>query len=97
VGGVAEASGDAGVIVPPQNPERTAEACLDLLTDPEYRRSMARAARARVLAEFTLEQNLADYGDAYRTVFDRSAGARIVGDLAELPTESGDEMLSAAS
>ena len=68
VGGVAEATGDAGLVVPPQSPELTAEACLRLLTDTEYRRSMGRAARARVLAKFTLEQNLAAYGDLYRAV-----------------------------
>jgi glycosyltransferase involved in cell wall biosynthesis len=98
VGGVAEASGDAGLIVPPQSPRRTADACLRLLTDPEYRRSMATAARARVLAKFTLEQNLADYGDVYQTVFDRSAGAQVRAGFRDLATtHSGDEMLSAAS
>jgi glycosyltransferase involved in cell wall biosynthesis len=93
VGGVAEASGDAGLIVPPQSPKRTAEACLRLLTDEGFRLSMARAARARVLEKFTLEQNLADYGEVYRTVFD----ARVRADIQELATESGDAMLSAAS
>ena len=97
VGGVAEATGDAGLIVPPQSPERTAEACLRLLTDTGFRRSMARAARARVLAKFTLEQNLADYGEVYRTVHQPSAGARVAVEFQELSTESGDEMLSAAS
>ncbi len=97
VGGVAEATGDAGLIVPPQNPERTAEACLRLLTDPEFRQSMARAARARVVAKFTLAQNLADYGDVYRAVVDASAGARVQDELEELSVERGDQMLSAAS
>jgi glycosyltransferase involved in cell wall biosynthesis len=93
VGGVAEASGDAGSIVPPLSPQRTAEACIRLLTDEGFRLSMASAARARVLEKFTLEQNLAHYGDVYRTVFD----ARVRADIQELATESGDAMLSAAS
>ncbi len=74
VGGVAEATGDAGLIVPPQSPDLTAEACLRLLTDTEFRQSMGRAARARVLAKFTLEQNLAAYGDVYRTVAGERSG-----------------------
>ena len=97
VGGVAEATGDAGLIVPPQSPRHTAEACLSLLTNPGFRQWIAKAARARVLAKFTLEQNLAEYGDVYRTVVDRSAGVRIRTDLVELSTGSDDEMLSAAS
>ena len=97
VGGVAEATGDAGLIVPPQSPRHTAEACLSLLTTAGFRRWIAKAARARVLAKFTLEQNLAEYGDVYRTVVDRSAGALIRTDLVGMPTESDDEMLSAAS
>jgi glycosyltransferase involved in cell wall biosynthesis len=97
VGGVAEATGDAGLIVPPQSPRHTAEACLSLLANAGFRRWIAEAARARVLAKFTLAQNLAAYGDVYRTVFDRSVGARTRSDLVALPTESGDEMLSAAS
>ncbi len=97
VGGVAEASGDAGLIVPPQSPKRTADACIRLLSDPEYRRSVAAAARARVLAKFTLEQNLADYSGVYQAVFDQSAGAQVRAEFRELATQPGDEMLSAAS
>jgi glycosyltransferase involved in cell wall biosynthesis len=97
VGGVAEATGDAGLVVPPQSPTSTAEACLRLLTDTRFRRSIARAARARVLAKFTLEQNLADYSDLYRTVYERSAGVRVQAGLEELSTEFDNQMLSAAS
>jgi len=96
VGGVAEATGDAGLIVPPQSPGHMARACLSLLTNDGFRRWIAKAARARVLAKFTLAQNLAEYGDVYRTVFDRSIAARIPAVLVEVPAEA-DEMLSAAS
>jgi glycosyltransferase involved in cell wall biosynthesis len=97
VGGVAEATGDAGLIVPPQSPKHTAEACLSLLTNDGFRRWIAKAARARVLDKFTLAQNLAEYGEVYRTVVERSADGRIPTDLVELPAGSDDEMLSAAS
>jgi glycosyltransferase involved in cell wall biosynthesis len=96
VGGVAEATGDAGLIVPPQSPRHTAEACLTLLTNDGFRRWIAERARARVLAKFTLEQNLAEYGGVYRTVVARSIAARIPTVLVEVPAEA-DEMLSAAS
>jgi glycosyltransferase involved in cell wall biosynthesis len=78
VGGVREATGDAGMIVPPQNPEKTAAACLQLLSDPELRRDMGRAARARILSMFTVEQSLAIFSDLYRQVTGRPTAAVIV-------------------
>jgi glycosyltransferase involved in cell wall biosynthesis len=70
VGGVREATGDAGVVVPPQNPEAMAQACLRLLSDANLRRSMGRAARARILSTFTLDQSL----DAFRRLYEQVAG-----------------------
>jgi glycosyltransferase involved in cell wall biosynthesis len=50
VGGVREYLGEeAGLIVPPWNPEALAEAILALLDDPVARRRMGRAARERTL------------------------------------------------
>jgi glycosyltransferase involved in cell wall biosynthesis len=100
VGGVAEATGDAGLIVPPQSPARMAEACLRLLTDPPFRRSMAEAARARVLTGFTLDKNLAEYRDVYWTVYEHGADGRARAGLVELAAGSevsDDQMLSAVS
>jgi glycosyltransferase involved in cell wall biosynthesis len=68
VGGVREATGGAGIIVPPQDPERMAEACLILLRDASLREIVGRAARERILSRFTLEQSLALFGDLYREV-----------------------------
>lgn len=68
VGGVREATGGAGIIVPPQDPERMAEACLILLKDASLRHIVGRAARERILSRFTLEQSLAVFGDLYREV-----------------------------
>ncbi len=78
VGGVREATGDAGLIVPPKNPEKTAEACLRLLSDADLRHAMGRAARARILSLFTLEQSLAIFGDLYREVTGRIASAHVL-------------------
>jgi polysaccharide biosynthesis protein PelF len=78
VGGMREATGTAGLIVPPQDPERTAAACVRLLTETEFRHSIGRAARARVLSMFTLEQSLALFGDVYREATGRIASAQVI-------------------
>ncbi|HEU5433724.1 MAG TPA: glycosyltransferase, partial [Thermomicrobiales bacterium] len=55
VGGIAftVAAGESGLLVPPRDPEALATAFATLLADPVGRERMGRAARARVLAEFT--------------------------------------------
>lgn len=78
VGGVREATGDAGLIVPPQNPEALAQACLRLLSDAKLRQSMGHAARARILSMFTLEQSLAVFSDLYREATGRMASAQVL-------------------
>jgi glycosyltransferase involved in cell wall biosynthesis len=70
VGGVSEAVGDAGFIVPPRDHEAVAQACLTLLRDPDLRRQMGERARRRVLDQFTLQQ----WTDAYRDVYATLAG-----------------------
>lgn len=66
VGGVAEAVGDAGLVVPPRDPDAFAQACLRLLTDQVERRRLAEAARTRVIQLFTLERSL----EAFRSIYD---------------------------
>jgi glycosyltransferase involved in cell wall biosynthesis len=78
VGGVREATGDAGLVVPPQQPEAMAEACLRLLSDAGLRASMGHAARARILSMFTLEQSLAVFGDLYRQATGRISSAHVL-------------------
>ena len=57
--------GDTGRLVPPNDPDALAVAILELLGDPELRRSMAEAGRQRVLERFTwratAEATLAEY------------------------------------
>jgi glycosyltransferase involved in cell wall biosynthesis len=65
VGGVAEAVGDAGVVVPPRDPVAFGGACADLLLDAERRRGLGAAGRARALRDFTLERCL----DAYHAFY----------------------------
>ncbi|WP_329525023.1 GT4 family glycosyltransferase PelF [Streptomyces sp. NBC_01462] len=65
VGGVREAVGDTGLVVPPRDPAAMAAAALELLGDPARRRSMGEAARLRVIEQFTLRQTV----DTFRSIY----------------------------
>ncbi|MCS0604847.1 GT4 family glycosyltransferase PelF [Streptomyces sp. LP11] len=65
VGGVREAVGDSGLVVPPRDPARMAAAALELLDDAERRRAMGEAARLRVIEQFTLRQTI----DTFRSIY----------------------------
>ncbi|MEZ0068351.1 glycosyltransferase involved in cell wall biosynthesis [Streptacidiphilus sp. MAP12-20] len=65
VGGVREAVGDTGLVVPPREPEALAAATLALLRDPAERARLGAAARRRVEAEFTVERTVADFRGLY--------------------------------
>jgi glycosyltransferase involved in cell wall biosynthesis len=70
VGGVHEAIADTGLLVPPRDDRAMADACLQLLTDPERRTRLASAGRERVLSRFTLDLCLARYGEVYDALKD---------------------------
>lgn len=65
VGGVEEAVGDSGLLVPPRDPKSLARACLALLNDQPLRQSLAQNATLRVAANFSLAQSLAAYRSTY--------------------------------
>jgi glycosyltransferase involved in cell wall biosynthesis len=65
VGGVKEAVGGSGLVVPPRDPAAFAEACLRLLRDAPLRQSLARDARERILDHFTLDHSLGAYARLY--------------------------------
>jgi len=65
VGGCTEAVGDTGLVVPPGNPARLAEACLTLLQDDELRHRYAAAARARALEYFTIDGAISRFDEIY--------------------------------
>jgi glycosyltransferase involved in cell wall biosynthesis len=67
VGGVAEAVGDAGIVVPPRDVAAVADAFVELLTDDARRRRLGVAARQRVIERYTLQESL----DAYRELYGR--------------------------
>ena len=57
VGGVPEcvADGETGLLVPPADSDRLADAIIQLATDPLRRTEMGRAGRRRVLERFSAE------------------------------------------
>lgn len=65
VGGVAEALGDAGIIVPPRSPEKVAEAIIMLLKDDDLRIKLGERSRERVLDYFQIQHLLRGYNDVY--------------------------------
>ncbi|HYO19079.1 MAG TPA: GT4 family glycosyltransferase PelF, partial [Dermatophilaceae bacterium] len=65
VGGVPEAVGDAGILVPSQNPSALAEACAFLLDDAPERQRLADHGRRRVESHFSLERMINRFRDTY--------------------------------
>ncbi|WNI14548.1 GT4 family glycosyltransferase PelF [Actinacidiphila sp. ITFR-21] len=86
VGGVREAVGDTGLVVPPRDPAAMARAALELLRDPGRRAALGEAARLRVIERFTLRRTI----DAFREIY-RELGAaprrpeRVGGGPARMP------------
>ncbi|MEV1055238.1 DUF3492 domain-containing protein [Streptomyces sp. NPDC049887] len=70
VGGVREAVGDTGLVVPPREPEALAAAALELLRDDARRAELGRRARQRVVDLFTLRRSV----DAFRQIYRELAG-----------------------
>jgi len=60
--------GVTGLVVPPRDPQSLADAIRDLLDDSQRKVEMGLAARARVEAEFTLEQMIARVQAVYEDV-----------------------------
>lgn len=75
VGGVREAVGDTGLVVPPREPETMARATLALLRDDVRRAELGRMARKRVVEKFTLHQSVDGFRHIYRGLAEgRNAG-----------------------
>ena len=65
VGGVGEAVGATGALVPAQNPTALGDALTALLVNPTLRQTLGERARERALENFTLETMLNAHRDLY--------------------------------
>jgi polysaccharide biosynthesis protein PelF len=65
VGGVTEAAGDTGLVVPPRDPVALAQACLTLLRDAGLRQRLGSAARLRALEYFTVDRAISAFDEIY--------------------------------
>jgi polysaccharide biosynthesis protein PelF len=74
VGGVPEAIGDTGLVVPPRNPEALAQGLLTLLGDGDMRRELGAAARIRALALFTVDRAVSAFGEIYDSLESGGSG-----------------------
>ena len=68
VGGVAEAVGDAGLVVPPRDPSAFAAACVAFLSSAQFRAAIGARARSRALGEYTLDRCVSAYRGRYRSL-----------------------------
>jgi glycosyltransferase involved in cell wall biosynthesis len=71
--------GVTGLLIPPGSPEAIAEAVLKLLGDPERRRQMGEAARARTLEYYREERVLGLASAFYADMLPKEARARCAG------------------
>jgi glycosyltransferase involved in cell wall biosynthesis len=72
VGGVRELVGDAGMIVPPKNPDALAAAMLATMrSGDEVRRKLGHAARLRIEGFFSMESRADQWESLYRTLLVR--------------------------
>ncbi len=90
VGGVAEAVGDTGLVVPPRRPEAMARACLTLLRNDELRHRLGTAARVRALENFTVDGAISAFDEIYSSI---SAGRPVPAAAIRLPTEDRSDDL----
>lgn len=66
VGGTREALDTAGILVPSRNPEALSQAIIHLARNPELRKKLALAARARALEFFEISKAMQSFLDLYR-------------------------------
>lgn len=65
VGGIGEALGNCGKLVPARNHEKLAEEIVRLMRTPELRASMAEEGRERALSMFTVDRVLREHLESY--------------------------------
>jgi len=75
------ANRETGLLVPPEEPRRLADALATILDDPAAAQSMARAARRRVVAEYDVSRNV----ESLEALFRETVARRLEERRAESP------------
>lgn len=89
VGGIKEALGDSGILVPARDAEALAKGISTLLNNPELRTSLSLEARERALNYFTIERVDDLYYESYAALAAKSKASEVEGKVI-----SADEMFS---
>ena len=77
VGGTREAvDASTGLLIPPRDPAALADAVIELLDEPDRRKDMAAASRARHAERFTVDRMVAGTAAVYDEVLSRRRGRR---------------------
>ncbi|MGW0560966.1 GT4 family glycosyltransferase PelF [Streptomyces sp. NPDC003016] len=92
VGGVREAVGDTGIVVPPREPGAMARAVLGLMADDARRTGLGRLARRRVIDLFTLRRSVEGFREIYHELagVTQARGPLAAGPVADWTTELRD-------
>jgi glycosyltransferase involved in cell wall biosynthesis len=75
IGGLGEIVGGTGLKFPPGDVEALTECMRRVLTDPELRSTLGRAARSRALRNFTQQQMIANHMKLYTRLLNRAPDA----------------------
>ena len=67
VGGMAEALGDAGLLVPARAPKRLGKGIIRLLNNPKLRAELGEKARERIVTQFNKDQFINNYRQIYNS------------------------------
>ncbi len=65
-----------GLLVPPKNPNKLAEAMIEILKDPKRARSMGEAGRKRARRLFDITKSVRQYEELYQKVYNESTKPR---------------------
>ena len=78
VGGIPEAveDGVTGILVPPANSRKLADALVRLLKNSTLRQAMGKAGRRRVESLFSLEKTIKEIEDSYHNILSQSQGQK---------------------
>ena len=63
--------GETGILVPPKDPEKMAEAIIKILQNPELAKNMGQAGRKRVEEKFSLYRMVSEYRSLYEEILAR--------------------------